>query len=202
MEIPHSIPTKPQNDWGWKWSCWKDHLVHLPAQGGLPRARSQGDAKMAFNYLKGQRCHHLSGQLLPVLSYPHRKCVSWCLIKSSSSSVWSLLLVLSLGTAEIKLFSTFFTHSLQVFAHIDVILCEPSVLPSGWAVPVLSAFPSMRDSPVLVALQSKILFNSAYNLLSHIRNIGGIIKYQTAAEESTRVLLCVVLCLGYVDTSD
>lgn len=45
----------------------------LPAQGGLPTAGSQGDVQMAFKYLRGQRCHNLPGQLLPVLSYPHSK---------------------------------------------------------------------------------------------------------------------------------
>lgn len=45
----------------------------LPAPGDLPRAGSQGDTKMAFKYLQGQRCHHVSRQLLLVLSYSHSK---------------------------------------------------------------------------------------------------------------------------------
>lgn len=59
--------------------------------------------------------------------------------------------------APLKICSTFFTPSFQVLVHIDEILSEPSFLPSGGTVLALSAFPSLRDSPVLAALQSKIL---------------------------------------------
>lgn len=79
----------------------------LPAQGGLPRAGSQGDVQLAFKYLPGQRCHNLSGQLLPVLSYPHSKNVFfgvWFLhtleLEASSSNVCPLPLVMSLGATE------------------------------------------------------------------------------------------------------